>query len=346
MKENKIPENLKQLFDEFGLFGNKIAILAFRTDDKRQITFKELAESIQKLSAGLLKTGLQSQETVLLLAANSPEFIIAALSVIHAGGICVPVDAQSDDKVLLHIIEDSEAKKIFVDAKGLERWQKLNSKKKIQIIRLDNDEESDNWQKLLSDENNDSALPKTEDTAILFYTSGTTGLPKGVPLSHANIMMQIDAVIKTKLLNQSDRVLLPLPLFHVYPFVMGMLFPFSLGLNVILPKSITGPEIIRAIKESEATVLVSVPRLLRALYTAIETKARSNNISRTSFDTASVVSNFLCTYLGLNIGRPLFGKLHKRFPKLRLFACGGALLEPSLARKLIALAGKLPLAMD
>ena len=106
---------------------------------------------------------------------------------------------------------------------------------------------------------------------------------------------------------------------------------------MIFPKAITGPEIIRAIKEGEATVLIAVPRLLRALYAAIETKARSNNMDSTAFDIANNVSNFFNICLGLNIGKLLFRTLHKRFPTLRLLSCGGALLEPDLARKLMAL---------
>ncbi len=195
---------------------------------------------------------------------------------------------QSNDETLNHIIEDSEAKRVFVDAKGLERLKQLHKKNHLEILRLDNDNESDNWRQLLarsSGHNHDIEINE-KDTAVLFYTSGTTGLPKGVPLSHENIVAQIEAVIKTKLLQQTDRVLLPLPFFHVYPFVAGLLSPLSLGSAIVLPKSVTGPEIIRAIKEGEATALIAVPRLLRALYTAIETKARSNNIDSTAFDIA------------------------------------------------------------
>jgi len=331
-------QTLRELCDGFNTLNNKIAILAFDAEGKQQLAFKELSRLIKELSAGLLKTGLKRQETVMLLAENSQSFVIAALSIIHAGGICVPVDLQSSDEVLKHIIEDSEAMRIFVDEKGWERLHQLHTVTHMHVVRLDDKSESNNWRKLLTHgikENIESLKP--EDQAVLFYTSGTTGLPKGVPLTHENIMFQLDAVKKAKLIKQTDRILLPLPMFHVYPFVIGLLVPFSEGLTVILPKSVTGPEIIRAIKDGRATVLIAVPRLLRALYSAIETKVRSNNMDSTAFDIASKVSNLINICLGLNIGKLLFRKLHKRFPTLRLMACGGALLEPDLARKLMTL---------
>ncbi len=328
---------IRDLLDKAKRFGDKTALISFGEKDKDQFTFKELLELVRGLAAGLLKDGLKHQEAVMLLAGNSPELVIASLAVVYAGGICVPVDLQSSEEVLNHIIKDSEAKRIFVDAKGLDRLRRLHRDKNMKVIRLDDENESDDWHKLLAKEIDSNDDLKPEDQAVLFYTSGTTGLPKGVPLTHTNITFQIYAEKKTNLLQKTDRVLLPLPLFHVYPFVDGLLGPLSLGITVILPKAVIGPEIIRAIKEGKATVLVAVPRLLRALYAAIEAKARSNNIDRTAFETAYQLSNFLNTFLAINIGKKLFGKIHKRFPTLRLLACGGALLDPDLARKLIAL---------
>jgi len=339
--ENKRCKNLRDVIDQFESYGDKIALLSFEANTKRQITFRELCKFIHGLSGRLLKSGLNQEDTVVLLASNTPELIIVALSIIYAGGVCLVIDPQSDDEILNHIFKDSDAKRIFGDKKGFERWQKLSSHKSIEFVRLDDEKESGIWIEELSADSNKLVPLKEDAPAVLFYTSGTTGLPKGVPLSHKNIRVQIEAVREAKLLNCSDSALLPLPLFHVYPFVSGLITPLSFGLSVILPESITGPEIIRACKEGEATILIAVPRLLRALYTAIESKARSNNISRTNFDTASALSNFLCRYLGINIGKLLFGKLHRQFPKLRLLVCGGAMLEPDLARKLTALGWQL-----
>ena len=112
-----------------------------------------------------------------------------------------------------------------------------------------------------------AAVPERRETdpAALFYTSGTTGPPKGVPLTHGNLAFQINTLADIRLVATGDRVCLPLPLHHVYPFVVGLLTPLALGLPVVLPYALTGPQIIRALKEGEATVLVGVPRLYGAL---------------------------------------------------------------------------------
>ncbi len=326
-------QTLERLFEKFESFGDNIAIVAFGIDDRRQLTFQELLGLVRSLSYGLTNSGLKKQEAVMLIAINSPELIIAALSVINAGGICVPVDLQASDEVLGHIIHDSGCQRVFADAKGADRLGRLPDSKKLQIIRLDKEQSTSSLSK-----NKEQARQITpDDQAALFYTSGTTGLPKGVPLTHANLFLQLDAVVGIKLVQPFDRMLLPLPLFHVYPFVVGFLAPLFLGIRIILPRSITGPEILRAIKEEEATILIAVPRLLRALYSGIESRARDNNISSKAFDLAQFLSQSAYRLFNLNIGRLVFSTVHKQLPSLRLLACGGALLEPELAQNLMAL---------
>src|SRR5918994_1246186 len=100
------------------------------------------------------------------------------------------------------------------------------------------------WRCLLTDEDVDLPPIEPGDGAALFYTSGTTGAAKGVPLSHANLAFQIDSLLGADLVHEEDRVLLPLPLHHVYPFVMGMLTPLAAGLPIILPQSLTGPQLV------------------------------------------------------------------------------------------------------
>lgn len=333
-KEN----NLLDVFDKFETYSQELALIDFTQEKNKELTFIDLIKLVRRLAAGLNKLGIEKQEPVMLIGHSSKDLVIASLAIIYAGAIVVPVDMQSSDEILAHIISDSAAKTIFVDTKGLERLSRLSKKKGLQLIRLDDESQSNHWRQIIPHKAGPNHLEIGEsDLCVLFYTSGTTGLPKGVPLSHGNIIAQIQAVIETKLLTRADRVLLPLPLFHVYPFVVGLLSPLALVCTVILPKSVTGPEIIRSIKEGEATVLIAVPRLLRALYTAIEKKARSNNIDSTAFDTAATVSKFAHNIFKINIGKLLFKKLHKRFPSLRLLACGGALLDPELADQLITL---------
>ena len=74
-----------------------------------------------------------------------------------------------------------------------------------------------------------------DEIAALFYTSGTTGPPKGVPLSHGNIAFNLDALLALNLVGPGDRVLLPLPLHHSYPFIVGTLTPLVAGAAIVMP---------------------------------------------------------------------------------------------------------------
>jgi long-chain acyl-CoA synthetase len=181
-------------------------------------------------------------------------------------------------------------------------------------------------------------IPSIEpgDGAALFYTSGTTGEAKGVPLSHANLAFQIDGLLGADLVSEEDRVLLPLPLHHVYPFVMGMLTPLAAGLPVVLPQSLTGPQLVRALREGEATLIVGVPRLYRALYSGIEERVGSGGrLAAGLFGGVVDLCVRLRRVTGLEVGRAVLRPLRRRFgPKLRVLASGGAALDPELATRL------------
>src|SRR5207237_389508 len=163
-----------------------------------------------------------------IIADNGPEWIAAALAVIRAGGVVVPLDVQLGDKALRHVFGDSTPRFVFTTRNRAERI--VACAENARIVLLDaTDQDERSWRRLLLE--NAGALPKLgpEDHATLFYTSGTTGPPKGVPLTHSNLSVQINAALATGLTSENDHLLLPLPLHHVYQFVVGLLRPLASG---------------------------------------------------------------------------------------------------------------------
>src|SRR5215210_4424986 len=334
------PRTLQSFIERLSERGDRPAVLALHKEQIEHWSYAELVDHARRLARGLAERGVGRGDHVALQAGNRPEWIAACLGAIWAGAVVVPLDVQMGGAMLAHALEDSCAGFIFTTIEGAERLERLDAKSAPEPILLDAGEDDErSWRRLLSDR--DAELPELEpeDLAALFYTSGTTGTAKGVPLSHGNLTFQLDTLLDADLLTEDDRILLPLPLHHVYPFVIGMLTPLCAGLPIVIPHALTGPQLVRALNEGEVTLIVGVPRLYEALYSGIEERIKSGSrLGSRLFEAGGGLNVWLRQRTGLRIGEPLMHPLRKRFgPNLRVLASGGAALDPELARKLEAL---------
>ena len=321
---------LQALVDSLGSGGDETALLALSKHGEDRWSFRALAERARAFAHRLARAGILAGDSVILYAENRPEWIAAALGVLRAGAVVSPIDVQFDDDDLAHILRDSAARAVITTRNRAPRIEKLARTK---LILLDDE------QVFACDEATELPSVRPGDPAVLFYTSGTTGAPKGVPLTHENIASQFEVIATIDLVGADDRVLLPLPLHHVYPFVIGMLTPLSLGLPIVLPLSLTGQQLLRALRQGEVTAIVGVPRLYTALVGGINARVESSGrIARSLFRGLLALSSFLRRSFGLRVGRILLASLHKRFGgNLRLLASGGSALDPALAETLESL---------
>lgn len=328
--------NLQELIRSFDQHGDKPAIIALREGSAEVVSYGELFRKIAALATGLSRKMLEGGNIIALMAGNSPEWIMVALAVIQAGGVLLPIDQQADEKTIEHIIRDSGATLLFTSREQARRVAHLEPAAKLSIFLLDQSAGEQSWLGLAGDTPGEQAGSEPERTAVLFYTSGTTGPPKGVPLSHANLASQLKAMKDANLIAADDRVLMPLPLHHVYPFVIGMLTPLSFGLPVIFPKALTGQDILRAVGEGRASIIIGVPRLYRALYEGIHSRIRDRGaIAATVFDLLLAFSMLLRRHFGILAGKDFFSFLHRKFgTSLRVLASGGSAMDARLARRL------------
>jgi long-chain acyl-CoA synthetase len=274
---------------------------------------------------------------VALLAESRPEAIAACLAVIKTGAVIVPLDVQFGPRVLEFVLRDSGAGFLFTTAERFEEVAKFKLERQICPILLDAEAgDPRSWQAISTKIGNEFPPSSPSGPVALFYTSGTTGAPKGVLLSHQNLIFQLNALRAAELVTDKERVLLPLPLHHVYSFVIGMLTPLALGLTLVLPQSLTGPQIIRALREGRVTFVAGVPRLYSALYSGIETRFTSRGRIGGQFFKAMVrLLVWQQQRFDWNLGKWLLLPLHRRLaPQLRKIASGGAALNPELAWKL------------
>jgi long-chain acyl-CoA synthetase len=332
-------DTLAGLLSRLDEHGERPAMVAGTGRDTRTWSFARLATLAERLAAGLSeKAGVRAGDRVLLVGPASPAWIVCTLGLVRAGAVPVPVDLQTGDDNLAHLLEDSGARHVFVQHRFAERVERLGGRDLGTWLLDAKDGDPRDWQRLLSD----GQIPEVGVTpareAVLFYTSGTTGRPKGVPLSHGNLAYQLRVIDALGILQHDDRVLLPLPLHHVYPFVVGLLAPLSQGVPLLLPRSLTGPQVRRTLKEHSASVIVGIPRLYEALVDAVERQVRAEGRLATAWlRTSLAIGQWIQRLTGRQVGRRLLHPVHRQLgPSLRLLASGGAALSPDLQRRLEA----------
>jgi long-chain acyl-CoA synthetase len=162
----------------------------------------------------------------------------------------------------------------------------------------------------------------SEELAAIFFTSGTTGNPKGCMISHANLTSQIDAAADIIPLDSSCRLASILPLSHLFEMTCGLLYPIARGAAIHYVPSRRGPDIVRVFKEQKVTHVVAVPQLLTIMGQTLDEQLKAKLPAR-----AYAGALALAAKLPMPARRALFLPIHKRLGgALRMFAAGGAAL--------------------
>src|SRR6204780_1388343 len=170
------------------------------------------------------------------------------------------------------------------------------------------------------------------DLAALLYTSGTTADPKGVMLTHANFLGEVEAVFTWVDLGPSDTLLGVLPMFHVLAQMANLLIPLVKGSRVVYLETLNTTELLRALRERNITAFAVVPQLFYLIHQRIfEEVEKRGALAQRAFK-ALVAFNRTLRKVGLNAGPILFGKVHEAFgKKMRYLVTGGSRFDPQIA---------------
>ncbi len=334
MIDSRAPSfaTLSHLVATFAARGKHTAIVTFHPEGVDELSYAELGERIAHVAHGLRARGVARGERVALWAANSPDWITAYLGIVAAGAVAVPLDHQSTTDTIAAAIAHAEVQiLITTTARSLE-LQPLTRLPADNFVQLDGNGPRD-WPALRAAPlGAELPVAQSHEVASLLFTSGTTGTPKAVPLTHANLAANVIEIVAAQLIAPTARVLVPLPLHHTYPFTVGLLLPLATGATVILPAGISGPEISRATNTAHATALLAVPRLCTALWDSVASAVQARGrAARTTFRLLLAISIAVRRLTGLHMGRWLFRSLHARLgSSLTLIGCGGAKLPAEL----------------
>lgn len=325
------PKTLQDLFAGLAGRGAAPAVIAFTDSGQKKWSGADIAVCARQLAAGLIeRDGAKAVEPVALMAANSPEWIACFWGLVMAGRTVMPLDRQMAAPERQNCLAHSGCKRVFTTRQDAPCFDGAG----LDAHLLDADaDDARSWRALFGDENAELPRAAPTDTACLLYTSGTTGMPKGVPLSHANLIANVNAVMAEDIIGPADRVVLPLPLHHAYPLTVGLLSGLASGAVLVLPAGLGGPQLVQAARDGEATVMVAVPRLYAALLDGIRARA-----SGPIFNALFALCMTTRRRWGVALGGFVFRGLRNRIgPRLRLLVSGGARLEPDAAWGLEAL---------
>jgi long-chain acyl-CoA synthetase len=328
---------LTRIQESASRYPEKTAIQVKEAAGYRKLTYRELLAAVSSVARGLGDAGVAKGDRVAILSENRPEWIIAYLAVAGLGAVVVPLDAQLADREVAVLLADAGAKAVCCSSATR---QKIPAGGDLTVISFDAGD-GVSLREMMG-RHPDAALPPAPaagDLAAVLYTSGTTGDPKGVMLSHGNLAANCAGATELHIITPEDNLLCLLPLHHTYPAMVCMLLPLSLGATVTMLNSLKGPDIIACMQEAGVSVLAGVPQLLAGLRRAIVDQIERSPLPlRLAAKLFLSLSGLVRSVAGINIGTALFAKVHARFgSRFRLMASGGARLDPEVYRDLSSL---------
>lgn len=236
-------------------------------EDSASVSFQALAEQIEILAGGLRQSGLQPGQAVAIVLANGLEYLATFLAVCRARLIAAPLNATYKAEEFRFYLEDAEARAVIVPpgehpvravAKelGLPVW--TATRDAAGRVNLEGERYAASGTK-------DVEAPRSEDVALFLHTSGTTSKPKGVPLTHANLMASINNIANHYRFTPEDIGLVVMPLFHVHGLIGATLSPLWAGGTLVVPAKFSAGQFWPTVKQQRINWYSAVPTIHQVL---------------------------------------------------------------------------------
>ena len=301
-------------------FGPRTALMFKPAFRYQRWSYADLWEESGRVATMLQERGLAKGDRVLLWGPNCPQWVLSFFGSLRAGGVVVPLDLRCPAEFVRNVASQTEPKLAFVSRLTPEFRSELGVPE-VYFEELEG---------LVHDLPAPTAtLIEPDDLAEIMFTSGTTGDPKGVMLTHKNLTSNVDATSQHTPGKPSDRLLSILPLSHMFEQLGGLFLPLRVGANVTYPTARQPTVLARTMQERKVTMLLLVPQGLELLMNSIEREVSRRGKER--------LWRLLMKVAGRSpsrIRRLLFRSVHKKFGgNLRMIASGGAALDRDLGRK-------------
>ena len=347
-KPRTIPELLRRSAERFG---DLPALTAREKDGDRTISYAVLYEQVRFLARGLASLGIKKGDKIAILGANSPEWAKAYLAGSEIGAVNVPIDSLLSRNEMQQLIAAAKVKAAFVAPRFLDvvldSPKSFKGLKKIiclachprdipeEVITLEQLAESGAKQKQRKlSLRSRSEGPGPDDVASLIFTSGTTGAPKGVMLTHWNIVSDVIACAETFgrfLEDGKERFLSVLPIHHTFEFTAGFALPLYFGAWITYARSLKSKQIIEDLKWCRATLMLGVPLLFQKMMEGILRAVDKAPLPRRLVFKSMWNAVLAAEKLGAAVpGKAIFRPFREKagLSSIKYFIVGGAPLPP------------------
>src|SRR6202167_6051948 len=260
-------DHLATLLDNFRRHDREIAVVRYQRDRRRVTTYGEIARLAARFAALLVQRGIGPGDRVLLWAENSAEWIAAFHGCLLRGVLAVPLDANGTPEFAARVAADVNPSLAIGDAA-------LVTQLPTGIPRM----ELEDWASVLPGEEAGPIPGLCADTPLeILFTSGTTGDPKGIVLTHGNVLASVDPIerasqpyLRYERLIHPLRILHTLPLSHVFGQTMGLWVPSIYRAELHFENRLVAPRIVETIRRERISVLAAVPRVYALLKAHLE----------------------------------------------------------------------------
>ena len=271
-----------------------------------QMTYAQLQSHARDIASSLSALGIDKGEKVAFLLPNGYWSTALLLGVMYSGRVIVPLNAVSGDAALSYVIGHSDTRVMLVDEELADKFNSVLSQLPKGVLQIPTDVEQGPQWPLVAEDGTGLPAQTTDDDAILMYTSGTTGRPKGVLLSHRNAIAGGKNTAEGHGLNADDRGLCVLPLYHINAQMVTVMGPLVTGGSVVMPRRFSTSNFWALIAEHDCTWFSVVPTIIAYLLEQAE---------REGFD-RNALGGLPALRFGRSASAPLAPEMHRAFEEM------------------------------